>query len=118
MKLHDLIYYAHGWSLAIHGRPLIKDDVEAWNFGRVNPSVFGKFKEFGVNSIEQFAKGFDGSSVYEPRVRYDDGPAITLLNEIWRAYGSFTTPSFRICAMRREPRGVVHGSKGRANHTR
>ena len=32
MKLHKLIYYAHGWHLALTGEPLIDEPVQAWNY--------------------------------------------------------------------------------------
>lgn len=32
MQVLKLVYLAHGWSLAWFGRPLIRDDVEAWDY--------------------------------------------------------------------------------------
>lgn len=38
-KAEFLVYFAHGWHLAIDGRPLIKDKVKAWRHGPVIESV-------------------------------------------------------------------------------
>ena len=53
MKLLKLIYFAHGWHLAIKGESLIDDHVEAWKFGPVVPSIYHSFKQCGMNPIGQ-----------------------------------------------------------------
>lgn len=65
MKLQKLVYFSHGWHLAIVGLPLINEFVEAWQFGPVVPSLYHEFKEFGNTSITRRAKAmtFDGSRV-------------------------------------------------------
>lgn len=35
MKLQKLVFLAHGWSLALAGRPLIQEGFEAWRYGPV-----------------------------------------------------------------------------------
>ena len=32
MKLQKLIYFAHGWHLALYGEPLIDEEIQAWEF--------------------------------------------------------------------------------------
>jgi len=39
MKLHKLLYYSQGWSLAWAGVPLFEDALEAWTMGPVVPAV-------------------------------------------------------------------------------
>ena len=46
LKLQKLLYYAQAWYLAIHGRPLFDDRIEAWVHGPAVPPVYGKFKNW------------------------------------------------------------------------
>lgn len=40
MQLLKLMFFAHGWHLALHDRPLSRDPVEAWQYGPVFPLVY------------------------------------------------------------------------------
>lgn len=40
MKLIKLVYFSHGWNLAITGNPLVKDNVEAWKYGPVFRTLY------------------------------------------------------------------------------
>ena len=51
LKLLKLVYFAHGWHLALADAGLIKERVEAWKFGPVVPSIYHSFKDFGMNPI-------------------------------------------------------------------
>lgn len=51
MMLQKLLYFAHGWHLAVTGNPLIDDQVEAWKFGPVVPSIYHEFKTLGGSPI-------------------------------------------------------------------
>ena len=44
MHLLKLVYLAHGWRLGLTGRPLIRDQVEAWMLGPVVPRVYEEFR--------------------------------------------------------------------------
>jgi uncharacterized phage-associated protein len=44
MKLQKLLYYAQGWHLAITGRPLFADRIEAWRDGPVVPAVYARHR--------------------------------------------------------------------------
>ncbi|MFT6910759.1 MAG: putative phage-associated protein [Oleiphilaceae bacterium] len=53
LQLQKLTYVCHGLSLAHLGRPLITDDVFAWQYGPVVPSVYFRFKLYGANYIKE-----------------------------------------------------------------
>ena len=46
MKIIKLVYIAHGWMLGIYGRPLIREDVEAWKYGPVVRELYHEVKRF------------------------------------------------------------------------
>lgn len=39
-KMHKLLYYIQGWSLAWTGKPLFEDEIQAWRHGPVVPSIY------------------------------------------------------------------------------
>lgn len=46
-QLQKLLYFAQGFYMAEHGEPLFDDDMQAWDFGPVNGSIWGRFKSRG-----------------------------------------------------------------------
>jgi uncharacterized phage-associated protein len=46
LKLQKLLYYSQAWYLALHGRTLFNDRIEAWIHGPVVPTVFREYREF------------------------------------------------------------------------
>jgi len=52
LKLQKLLYYAHGHYLARTGKPLFRNNVEAWESGPVIPAVYHAYKVCGNRPIE------------------------------------------------------------------
>lgn len=50
MKLHKLLYYAQGVSLAVNGGPLFEDDLLAWEHGPVVRAIYDEYK--GTRTID------------------------------------------------------------------
>ena len=94
MKVQKLIYFAHGWHLALHGEnaPLINEPTQAWEYGPVVQSVYHEFKSFGGSKIDRLGTDFDMATGQEftPRVPLSDEQAIPLLNKIWEIYGKYS----------------------------
>ena len=60
MSLVKLIYFAHGWHLALSGNPLVgEEEFVAWQYGPVIKSVYRSFKEFGDKPIKKRAYIFE-----------------------------------------------------------
>jgi len=51
MQLLKLVYICHGITLALTGKSLIRDPVQAWAYGPVIPTVYYAFKDFGSAPI-------------------------------------------------------------------
>lgn len=51
LKLQKLLYYAQAWYIALHGRALFRDDIQAWVHGPVIPGVYRRFRRHGWQPI-------------------------------------------------------------------
>lgn len=72
LGLMKRVYIAHGFSLAINNQSLLDprfDEVEAWRYGPVIPSVYHSFKHLRDNPIT--------TSDYAPRIQIDDNGEVT-----------------------------------------
>ena len=47
LRLQKMLYFAQGWSLARHGKPLFEEPIEAWQYGPVVPVCYGWYNGFG-----------------------------------------------------------------------
>ena len=45
LKLQKVLYFVQAYYLAKLNRPLFPDNIEAWEYGPVIPSVYRKYKE-------------------------------------------------------------------------
>lgn len=84
LKLQKLLYYAQGFHLAITGRPLFSEPIEAWTHGPVVPTVYHRFKSYGYNSLPVAGQ----SPVF-------DAKTTDLLDEIYEVYGQFSAWKLR-----------------------
>lgn len=81
LKLQKLLYYAQGVHLALHGKPLFDEKIEAWDHGPVCPSVYAKFKKHGNGPIPP-PIAFTPTSL--------PSSARDTLDEVYRVYGQFS----------------------------
>lgn len=51
MQILKLVYIAHGWMLGLYGRPLIKEEVQAWQYGPVIPGLYNKMRHFRSSPV-------------------------------------------------------------------
>jgi uncharacterized phage-associated protein len=96
MKLQKLIYYAHGWHLALTGEPLITDEIEAWGYGPVVPSIYRDFKSFGNEPITSPAQDFSWRKgkvvVSTPEIPTGEAHETSrqILRRVWSVYKDWT----------------------------
>jgi uncharacterized phage-associated protein len=99
MKIQKLVYFAHGWHLALRDAPLINERIEAWEYGPVIPTLYGQFKKFGNGKITERALKFefDGRKIlYKPSSldsQADENAnqfTKPLLDRIWEVYGKLS----------------------------
>ena len=95
MKLQKLVYIAHGWHLAIYDRPLIKERVEAWDWGPVIRELYDAFKHFGSDPITgrgkvtKFTLYPNSYNLDVPIVDPVDTQTTSLLDEVWSVYKEY-----------------------------
>lgn len=91
MKLQKLIYFAHGFYLAIKKEPLLDEQIEAWQYGPVIPSIYHEFKEFGNRPITRPATEFDATQFcFYAYPLPTDNLTKRLLEKVWEVYGVYT----------------------------
>lgn len=98
MQLQKLIYFAYGWYLAITGKRLIDERVEAWQWGPVIPSIYKEFKRFGSSPVTEQASEAafkDGKIGFRPiRVQSndpkEDALALQVIKRVWDIYGKYS----------------------------
>lgn len=92
LKLVKICYIAHGWVLGLTGRPLVEEDVEAWQYGPVIPSLYHEFKKFGRQQITGRASEFslDSFDFETPEIPTSDQDTRMILEKVWSVYRNIT----------------------------
>lgn len=53
MQILKLVFLAHGWSLGLYSRPLIRDEIQAWQYGPVIPKLYQAMKDYRSNTVTE-----------------------------------------------------------------
>ena len=51
LQVIKLTYYCHGWHLGIYKKPLVRQQVEAWDHGPVIADVYHALKHWGMSPV-------------------------------------------------------------------
>lgn len=86
LKLQKLVYYAQGFSLAAHGRPLFNEPLEAWQHGPVQPGLFAAYAQHGRAPIP--APGNFNFDLFTDDERL-------LLDDVFNVYGQYSAWKLR-----------------------
>lgn len=83
LQLLKLVYIAHGWMLALNGKPLIKGDVEVWKYGPVIPDLYYKIKTYRRNPItKKISKDFTIDKLTKDEK--------SVIEETFKVYGKYS----------------------------
>lgn len=92
MQILKLAYLCHGFMLALYGRPLIKQSIEAWRYGPVIRDIYDVFKRYGGGSVAEPVEGF--SEKFDPQ-------EADLIRQVFEKYGHFS--GIALSTMTHEP---------------
>lgn len=85
MKLQKLCFYAYGWWLVDHDKPLLVEGPEVWKFGPVFSSLYSVLSMHGRRPITKPVKlAFSSTLKLIPK---DDEEARELVEMVWDRYG-------------------------------
>lgn len=95
MAVQKLVFFAHGWHLAVRGVPLVREPVQVWRWGPVFGSLYREFAEFGSKPITRKARDFEMTEngnvqVIEPQIEDATGWTQRFLDQVWNQYGRYT----------------------------
>ncbi len=86
LKLQKLCYYAQGCSLALNGRPLFSEKIEAWTHGPVVPDLYREFKNAGASALP---------AVTDLDLTHYEDEDRAVLDEVYDYYGQFSASRLR-----------------------
>ncbi|MBB4658350.1 Panacea domain-containing protein [Parvularcula dongshanensis] len=79
MQLLKLVYIAHGWKLGLTGRALIRDPVEAWQYGPVIPRLYDRLRTYKGAPVTDLLPAPVGDELGEEEM--------PLLEDVYERYG-------------------------------
>jgi len=86
MKLQKLVYFCQGYFLALYGRQLFPDPIEAWEHGPVCPKLYRLFKPYGSSPLT--------TSIDPQRIRLEDYEK-RLIDMVYGSYGQYSASKLR-----------------------
>lgn len=84
LRINKLLYFAQAWSLVRFNKPLFEEDIQAWDYGPVIPSVYHTFKPCGSDRIKDIATDYPLEAFLPEQIE--------LLLDVARHYGQYSSP--------------------------
>lgn len=81
LKLMKLVYFAHGFYLASAEEPLISENIKAWKYGPVVPSLYHRFKKYGRTAIP-----FQEAQLIPAEIPQSDEWAREVISTTWNRF--------------------------------
>tara|TARA_R110002050_G_scaffold224978_1_gene360855 strand:+ start:68 stop:544 length:477 start_codon:yes stop_codon:yes gene_type:complete len=85
MQLLKLVYIAHGWMLGLYGRPLINEEIQAWQYGPVIPRLYNAIRKYRSMPVDAPIPDRTAASLA------DDEDSI--IRQVYEIYGGLTGPA-------------------------
>ena len=85
MQLLKLVYIAHGWMLGLYGRPLICDEIQAWQYGPVIPKLYNAVRKFRSGPVTGPLPTSNNSAL---SAEEDD-----VVKQVYKIYGELSGPA-------------------------
>lgn len=87
MKLQKLVYIAQGFALAVRQEGLFNENVHAFQWGPVIPTLYNAIKDYGKHPITEKIPLRLG----DKSIDLEDGSfESSVIKTVWRKYGKFT----------------------------
>lgn len=104
LKLQKLVFFAHAWSLALHGQSVVDERPQAWTFGPVFDSIYQRLGDT-KGRVTQLLKTFNPTSGQQEGLipSLNDAPVWDMVNQVLERYGHFTAQE--MSALGHEPGG-------------
>ena len=105
MKLQKMLYYQQGFHLAYFGTPLFDEDIEAWMYGPVVPSVYDYFKDYGRSGI---------CLEDEHEISLEEKEE-ALFSEVYKVYGAYSAIGLMNMTHSETPWKITPGGPGQGH---
>jgi uncharacterized phage-associated protein len=110
MQLLKLIFFAHGWSLAMLDRPLSKNKAQAWQYGPVFPHVYKALPGSGSKQIDSLIIDKSTGEPYDSNFDDDDD---AIMSAVVEGYGKAHAYKLsRITHEEGSPWSIIFNSRG------
>lgn len=100
MKMQKLVYFLHGWHLAVTGKPAIADEFRAWQYGPVEENLYHMLKKHRGSPITAYLKEERAGEETAFVVAKSEEMFHKVLDMVWHKYGHFS--AIQLSAMTHE----------------
>ncbi len=113
MKLLKLLYISQGWCLAILNKPLFDEEIQAWKYGPVIPSIYQELKHHSLKPINSVIEEFSFDEIGRVKInrfeaRYSK-EIRDLLDRIWETHRQVT--GIQLSNWSHDPDGPWYGAR-------
>ncbi|HJJ98654.1 MAG TPA: DUF4065 domain-containing protein [Methanocorpusculum sp.] len=83
LRVNKLVYFAQVLSLVRHNKPLFTEEIEAWKYGPVIPTVYYQFKQYGDQRIKDTCGPYSADNLSDDELE--------LLLDVVRNYDQYSS---------------------------